>query len=121
MDFDQLLTQDAHQEGAEVQIVNPNTGEKTDVYIKVLGPDSKEFRASVKAALRKMIENDPSDDFETDIEQIAAVTVGWRGLMKDGKEMDFTKKACKELYRKSPRIFDQVNRFIGDYKNFTKG
>ena len=125
MEFNSLLTQEAHEEGAEVQIVNPNTGEKTDVFIKVLGPDSKEFRTAVKVAMRKAIANsakdDPEDDTETDIEQIAAATIGWRGIMSEGKELPFTKKQCKDLYRKAPSILDQVNRFIGNYRNFTKG
>ena len=118
MNFDELLTQDAHEEGAEVQIVNPNTGQKTDVFIKVLGPDSRAFRVAMKSAIRKLIsKSSDEDEVQNEIEQIASVTIGWRGITKDGKELEFTKKACKQLYAKSPRVLDQVNRFIGDYKN----
>lgn len=121
MNFDDLLTQEAHEEGAEINILNPNTGEKTDVFIKVLGPDSKAWRASMKGAWRKIVASSKDEDLiEDDIERLASVTIGWRGLTKDGKELEFSKKACKDLYRKSPRVFDQVDRFIGDYKNFTK-
>lgn len=122
MNFDDLLTQEAHEEGAEVNIVNPNTGEPTDVYIKVLGPDSREWRKAMKASFRKMVSSSKDEELiEDDIERIASVTIGWRGLTKDGQELEFSHKACKDLYRKSPRVFDQVDRFIGNYRNFTKG
>jgi hypothetical protein len=127
MNFDDLLTQDAHEAGAEINILNPNTGEPTDVFIKVLGIDSIAWRSAMKTAIRKMISAKKSDDLtesdliDEDVEKLVAITVGWRGLTKNGEPLEFSKKACRELYKKSPRIMDQIDRFIGDHRNFTKG
>lgn len=128
MEFDSLLTQDAHEEGAEVRIFNPEIGEYTDVYIDVLGPDSKAWRSAVKSMTRELIAKRATKEVLTedeeitmDIKRLVAVSVGWKGVVKNGQPYDFTKERCEELYTKSPHVRDQVDRFIGDYKNFTKG
>lgn len=124
MDFDSVLTVDAHEEGAEMNIINPVTGEATDAFIMVMGPDSREFRKAQRAALLSYLrkkESGDDDSYDEDLEQILAVVKGWRGITKDGKDLEFNKKECRKLFVKSPAIFDQVNRFVGNRKNFTKG
>ena len=52
---------------------------------------------------------------------LSAVTIGWRGL-NDGKaEVEFSKERALQLYDNSPNIATQLDRFIADRKNFTKG
>lgn len=128
MDFDSLLTTDAHDEGAEVNILNPITGEETDVFIKVLGIDSIEFQRASRRQRNKMYSRlsskkalDEADDIAEEIEQLAAITVGWRGITKAGKPVKFSAGKCVELYTKSPGLRQQVDRFVGDRRNFTKG
>lgn len=125
MDLSELSTTEAHEEGAEVNILNPNTGDKTDVYIKVLGPDSKEWRKQQKKQtahyLKSLRSGEETDDTDLTIDSLVAVTIGWRGISKDGKPLEFSRAECKNLYTNSPRVMDQVDRFIGDYRNFTKG
>lgn len=122
MEFDSLLTRQAHEEGAEINIINPNTGEKTDVYIKVMGVDSSAWRQAMKAAVRRMVSPNRDDDLiDDDAEKLASITIAWRGITRGGKPLEFSKKECKELYIKSPALMDQVDRFVANYRNFTKG
>lgn len=121
MNFDDLLTADDHKKGAEVQIISPRTSEPTDFYIRVMGPDTKEFRRAKSAAIRKSIKSDDGDYDDSALEVILAVTVGWRGIERDGKAVDFTREDCERLYQNSPYILDQVDLFLADRKNFIKG
>lgn len=127
MEFDALCTRDAHEEGAEVQILDPSSGKLTDFHIKVLGPDSREWRKAMKADLRRVWSRKKGEELteedllDSDVDKLVAVTVGWRGLKSNGEEMPFTKDACKTLYERSPRVMDQVDMFLADSRNFTKG
>ena len=124
MDFDSVLTVEDHEDGAEMNIINPITNEPTDAFILVMGPDSREFRKAQRLALIKYLrkkESGDDDSYDEDLEQILAVVKGWRGITKDGKELEFNKKECRKLFVNSPMIFDQVNRFVGNRRNFIKG
>lgn len=121
MNFDELLTLEDHEEGAEINIKHPKTGKETDVFIKVLGPDSREFRKAKKKVFREMFKEEPDEDFDEELETLVAVTVGWRGIVKNGQELKFSKQAVRDLYLGSPNILSQVNLFVGNRKNFTKG
>lgn len=128
MEFNDLLTKEAHEEGAECNILNPSDGKPTDFFIKVLGVDSLEFqKAQRKArnqAVKTLSEKKPiteEDEIESEIDHLVAVTVGWRGLEVDGKEKAFTKEHCKDLYTRSPGLRNQVDRFVSDRTNFTRG
>lgn len=127
MEFEALCTRDTHEEGAEVQIMDPSSGKMTDLYITVLGPDSREWRKTVKADLRKIWsrkkgEEITEDDLiQSDIDKLVAVTVGWRGMKNKGEDMPFSKEAVRTLYERSPRIMDQVDVFMADSRNFIKG
>jgi hypothetical protein len=128
MEFNDLLTQDAHEEGAECNIIDPSTGKPTDFFIKVLGVDSLEFQKAQRK-LRNQAVQAYSDkkaiteeqEIESEIKHLVSVTIGWRGLESEGKEKKFSSEACKELYTKSPGLRSQVDRFVSDRTNFTKG
>jgi hypothetical protein len=128
MEFNDLLTSEAHEEGAEINIVNPVTGKPTDAYIKVMGIDSVAFQSSQRKKRNKMIAMlsekkalDETYEIDSDISALASITIGWRGIEQNGEAMKFTPKACEELYRKSPGLRQQVDAFVGDRRNFTKG
>jgi len=127
MEFDDLLTQDAHDEGAECQIIHPIDG-PTDFYIKVMGVDSRAYQveqrklrnAAIKAISKKEAISE-EEEISSEIESLVAITIGWRGIESNGADKPFTKEACKELYTKSAGIFNQVDRFVSDRTNFIKG
>jgi hypothetical protein len=117
MDIKGLYTVEKHEDGAELRIVSPLDGELTDFYIKVQGIDSKAYRTAVRAIIASYWPNEEGGEAEL----LAAVTIGWRGL-NDGKaEVEFSKERALQLYDNSPNIATQLDRFIADRKNFTKG
>tara|TARA_B100000809_G_scaffold166820_1_gene164158 strand:- start:2017 stop:2388 length:372 start_codon:yes stop_codon:yes gene_type:complete len=123
MDINQLYTADAHEAGAECRIVNPADGSDTDCYITVIGIDSKSFRAEQRKRQRKALDavrsNKPIPDDEFGL--LVESCTGWRGFKNDKKEWPFTKKNLMALFENSPLIADQVDKFIADRENFTKG
>lgn len=128
MDLKSLLTVPEHDAGAELQIVHPVTSEPTPVHIMLAGVDSRAFRNAVRSRNRKRAEamaRDKPEDAETeesrDIEVLVQVTLGWRGLEQDGLPLPFTPENVGRLYRDSPGIRNQVERFIYNRRNFSKG
>jgi hypothetical protein len=125
MDIHSLYTADAHEEGAEMQITNPATGEKVEAYIKVKGIDSKAFRQASRKKQRAMLTamslGEDCDEDKLDVDALAELTIGWRGIMDGDKEYTFTKARAKDLYTQSPGIRDQIDRYISKRANFTKG
>ena len=135
MKFNDLLTQDLHDQGAELNVINPETGEPSDSFITVVGVDSKLWQKMQKSAMRKILEardlavkdgkefiidEDMTDVGEVD--RLAGATTGWRGFQdEDDNEMPFTPENCKLLYSQAPNIRGQVNVFIGNRLNFMKG
>lgn len=123
MEITNLYTAEAHESGAEVRIVNPETGENTDCYITIVGVDSKTFRSAKRKWQRKALDaiRDnkaiPDDDFGLLID----AAVDWRGFESEGKELAFSKKSLKALFNGAPLIADQVDKFIHDRANFTEG
>lgn len=117
MDLKQLYTVEAHESGSELQIVSPVDGKLTDFHIRVVGPDSKQYREAMRAFHRALL--DKSENGESDM--LAAITKDWRGL-KDGKNpVEFSPAAARDLYINAPFVASQVDRFIADRKNFTQG
>lgn len=126
MNIEDLYTREAHEKGTEIQINHPVTGKPMECYISLLGPDSRQWRLSSRDGLRKAAElrrkGGEIDILAFEIDQLVSVTTGWRGFKtKEGKDLEFSKEACKKLYENSPRIFDQLDLAVTDYKNFTKG
>ncbi len=117
MDVKQLYTLDAHEEGSEIQIKDPSTNEPTDFYIKVKGVDSKTYREAVRKYHRKLL----NDEEGGEIDLLTAITIGWRGLKSGKEKVDFDFDTAKKLYENAPSVASQVDRFIADRVNFTKG
>ncbi len=117
MDVKKLYTLEAHEEGSEIQIKDPSTNELTDFYIKVKGVDSKSYREAVRKYHRKLLKDEEGGE----IDLLVAITIDWRGL-KSGKEpVKFTPESAKSLYENAPNVASQVDRFIAERVNFTKG
>jgi len=124
MEYNSLLTQDAHESGAEINIINPVTGEPTDFFITVMGVDSKEWRMSVKKVTRAYFSDGimtEEKEIDSEVDQLVSITKDWRGINRNGEELKFSKEECRQLYTKSPGVLQQVDRFVADRRNFTKG
>ena len=114
--IDELYTLEHHENGAEMQVKDEN-GNDLDMYLILAGTDSKRFREGFAKAKREALLDDETD---TNVITLSEATIGWRGFMSKGKELEFSKEKVEQLYRNAPYIMTQVNFFIGNRANFTK-
>jgi len=127
MDFKDLATAQAHAAGAECNILNPLTNEPTDVFIKIMGSDSKEWRAAKKVQTSQILRaksqsKEESLDFDKmDVEALVSVTLDWRGIVKDGEDYKFTRANARKLYEDAPSVVTQLLEFLSSGENFTNG
>jgi len=117
MKLGDFYTADTHDEGSEINITNPSTGEVSDVFIKVKGPDSRDFRSAIMRMNRKGTDSDEA----AMIDLLVEITTGWRGVVDGDKEVKFSKDVIREVYEKSPDVCSQVMAFVGERQNFMKG
>jgi hypothetical protein len=115
MDIKKLYTRDRHNAGSEVR-VKDELGNDTDMYIRVVGMDSNAWNS-----IQLSIGRDHADGKEIETHEILAdATIGWRGVESDGVELEFSRDLVRDLYFSAPYIAEQVNRFIGNRRNFTQ-
>ena len=127
MELSNLLTVDAHDAGAECNIVSPIDGKKTDVYILLAGADSaiwrtqKRMQTSAIMASARSKKPTELDYDQMDIAALVEATLGWRGIVSDGNSYEFSKDNALKLYSGSPGIVNQLLDFIAERRNFIKG
>jgi len=107
MDLSLLIANDT----ADCTIVDPYTGDDTDIIITVYGPYSKEYAEAFKSeAARK-----ESDSLELLID----LTVEWINVSLDGEDLEFNRDNAKKVYSMESKIVRrQVEGFILNQKNF---
>lgn len=122
MDYKDLFTSESHDKGAEMKIKD-QFGGGTGMCLILAGPDSKVWRESDSKFRREMmaaVANGKKINFNRE-EFLADVTMGWNGFESKGKTIKFTKTRILQLYKSARYIGDQVDKFAGDRRNFTKG
>jgi len=127
MELSNLLTVDDHEAGARCNIVSPVDGKPTDVVILIAGVDSAVWRkqkrkqtAEIMAAARS--KSAPDLDYDAmDIAALVDATLGWEGIVSNGKPYEFSRENALKLYKGSPGIVNQLLDFIADKRNFIKG
>ena len=117
MDISELYTADLHEAGAEMQVKDEN-GELLDCFLLVVGIDSKLWRKTFNDGKRQLLSGE-GENVEANV--MAEATIGWRGFESDGVELDFSKESILALYVNAPYIAEQVDKFIANRANFTKG
>lgn len=139
MDFDLpgMDTKTRSEEGVDMTVLHittrqPMTGrDGKTVTIKLLGPDSVQYRKETRSAVRKRLrsavsnEADPADTFDADeaesIDMLARCTLGWTGICTTkGEPIPCTPETAAALYTGFPAIRDQVDSFIAVRTNFIK-
>lgn len=111
------------QEGVWMTLRHPGTKVKLDCEILLASKDStywrdalsKQISAAAEAG-EKNFNRETTDERSSEI--LAACTLGWKGILKDGKELEYSKEAAKDLYLNYRWIYDQVDAFIGTRANF---
>lgn len=133
-DLTSLNTTKACNAGADVEIRHPVTNVPLGMTIRVLGRDSDTFKEHTRDTLNARLRREAmaakrgkDADLRTveTIEQenmdlLVACTVGWNGVVLDGKELPFEEANIRKVYKDYPWIYDQVNEAIGTLENFLK-
>lgn len=125
MSFDlaKLDTAKVAEEGVELHVAHPTTGEDLGIVITLIGTDSKTFRDISKsratASLKKKTREIDLDQNESDaVELLAKCTKGWTGITENGKEVAFSYDNAVQLYTKYLWLREQIDRFMADRSNF---
>ncbi len=122
MEFNDLMTRPHHEKGAELNLVDPNTGELTDVFLTVLGSESDAVIDALKeeetARVRAMFSKEEFDQRGHDVKVVLAMVTDWRGIKQDGKDLKYSPAKAKKLFEQTPAIRRQVRNFSGKPSNF---
>lgn len=114
------------EDGVEVHIVHPATGDDTGIVIRVAGPDSQRRRVVQKRVTDQRLKrrrNKPltSDELEDEALRVAAgATISWAGVRDNGVDLEFSNDAAIALYRKHRWIYEQVEADGNDRAAFLK-
>jgi len=127
-------------EGVEIELLHPTTGEGLGMYITIVGRYSETYQAHIKKTAndqinkaRKAGKTKPVDVDQIQLAQdrgtdlLIACTLGWRTestttLHFHGKDNQFSPDTCRDLYTSKtlPWIRTQVDLAIADDTNFMK-
>lgn len=112
-------------DGIDVDILHPATGEPLDIVIRVAGPDSGRQRNA-----RTRISNErlrigskklTAADYEAMSLKVAVASIiTWSGVIENGQTVEFSADAATDLLTRYPFILEQVNVAIGDRAGFIK-
>jgi hypothetical protein len=116
---------------AEVELLHPVKGTGTGAFITLMGPEHPERKAIALGLMRRaraefMRENnqpkDPEEDIAESIGLLTSITVGWRGISRNGQPLAFSKAAATALYNdpKSQWIVKQLTRDMNKTALFIK-
>lgn len=117
MDISELYTVELHDKGAEMQVLD-QSGKKVDMYLLIVGIDSKKWQ-NLKNKANRIISNDVTVGEAAKI--LKEAVIGWRGVESKGNPIDFDSKEVERLLINAPYIIGQIIRFIIDRTNFMKG
>jgi len=130
MDLNDINLEEKADEGAEVILEHPVTGEPLEhdgkpMSIKVSGTDSAAYRKKQRELhnrrLQKIAKGRKPDFTNSDSEAcelLAACTIGWSGIVAGGEVVKFSQSEARSLYEQHAWIREQVDLFIGDRANF---
>lgn len=123
MDLSEIQKQ--AQDEAWVTILHPVSGEETSMRIRLLSPDSERYRQIDNrirnAATKSMTKRgglSAEELSESGLQLLIQATVGWENVIFDGQPIQFSPENVRTVYTDFPFIREQVDRFLGDRRNF---
>ena len=117
---------------ADVTIKDPSTGAPTALVITLAGPEHparKKLNFDKQRRMRAQLQKtgklqlgDPEEDEAEELEQLAAFTLGWRGLRSGGADVAFSAEAARALYSSPKRrwLRDQVKAALDEREHFIR-
>ena len=122
IDLASLDTAALCEQGAELELTGPGTGEPLGVYLTLAGMDSRVWRRAANALAEKRTRQRhrvTADEVRTGtIEILARCTLGWRHVVVDGQELPCNVENARELYSRFPWICEQADAFCSDRGSF---
>lgn len=128
MDLADLDTRSGGEAGFPVVLVHPKNGQQLGATITVRGADSPTYQAAMVdqqrrrldalARNRRAAQQNVEQAALDALELLAAVTVGWEGITRNGVPVPFSQPEAVKLYRDFPWIAEQVEAAIYDRGNF---
>jgi hypothetical protein len=131
IDLSQLAPRIAHDKGHEMELLHPISGAPLNMFVTVVGRESTAFKKFAREQANDTLRHDalvragkeePRIPTVESIEQTAisaciACTLGWRNIVWDGVELEFSPENLQMLYQEE-WIRAQVDDAITDSTNF---
>ena len=111
------------EQGAELEVLDPVTGEPVSAYITLAGADSTIHRKAAANISKRRFNSRKgfrSKDFDVEkmeaesIEILAVCTLSWKGVTVDGVPLPCSRDNAIKMYTRFPWLREQVEQFIGD-------
>lgn len=115
------------EEGAELEVLDPVTGEAVGVYIVLAGADSSVHRKATASLSKRRLNGqkgfrnkgwDPEKMEAESIEILAACTLSWKGVLVDGAPLPCSRDNAIKMYTRFPWLREQVEQFISDRSEY---
>lgn len=124
-EMDLSIIREQAQEEAWLTIQHPVTGVETTMRLRLLSPDSERYRAlsnrllnSKVRAITRGSQLSVEESSENALHLLVQATTAWEGVIFGGQPLEFSPENVKTVYSDFPFIREQVDRFIGDRRNF---
>ena len=124
MDFSSFDPAAKADEGADMTVVHPATGEAfkdkdgKPVTIRVRGMESRVIREIDREFERRVARGLEVDRDEKGMKMLVAATISWSGVYWEGKPLTCTPENARMLYTERDFIGRQVVRFAARSANF---
>lgn len=118
--------QQAQEEGTDVHIMHPISGEDTGMVIRVAGPDSERARkarndsTTKKIKARRLAKLDGEELDDDNRMNLAKMVISWSGFVYNGQPIPCAPDRVAKVFRDFPFIYEQVNLAAGDRGSFIK-
>lgn len=120
----------ASNDGYDVELLHPISGEKAGITITVTGRDGDAFKKArnkqyrerlAKAQKSKKPSIDPETIEDQSIALMVAATVSWKGMELNGEALECTPENVTKVYKNYPWICEQIDTAVNDRALFMKG
>ena len=116
---------------ADYEVTHPHTGLGTGAFITMAGPEHPERKRITMTLIRRMRAEamrhkvkpkDPEEDMAESRQMLVKITLGWRGIKVNGRDVPFTPQAAEELYSDPKRewLVKQLAAAMNDQTLFIK-
>jgi hypothetical protein len=115
-------------DSATLKLLHPETNEPIGAEIVLAGANhpkrkglefgrARKLRARIAKKGRLEL-SDPQEDDDFEIDRLVACTLSWKGIARDGKELECNAGEARAIYESAAWIRQQAVEFLGESTNF---